>query len=730
MNSTTPIVIDIQDYNDNYPEFHGHNKSVYTVFVREDTSINTNLKSFGKLIDKDSRENGAIDLTIVNGDVCLFTVNRVDEELFLKIKLANITLDYEKGPQHNTCIIKATDRGVNKLSSTATLSISITDVNDNAPHINNTDIIKNLSRDAVSKTVVVDSIPATDIDSGENGMILYEIALSAHSSRFIIDPATGNITVNTPLLSVQKDEIQLTVIVSDKGVPSLSATAQVTIRLQDDNPRPYFEKSENVTIQEHTPILNGILAKIKAYDRRDGVISVCDCLYLLDTDRNDIIIENDTGVIKFIHSDYTLDREEEIRGHIIIGVIAIDKGEPPKESPTMEFKIIIKDINDQVPVFTKIHYTFEIFQHAPNGFNIGKVVAVDLDENPETLYSINITESSVGSVVEIDNSTGKIVKSGNMSLSSAQNVQMKGNVFAQDGKDLKKSRSHAEITITIEFDDKNNHTPVFEKSEYNAAIDWNLAAGYKIVDVVAEDADVGKEGNITYSIIDGNTRGFFSINSSGAVLLKYQLDSSIGDKDTVIVELIVKAEDKGIIPKNSNASVIIRISGKNPGTCIQGAEHSKQLLNIESERDNWSYALYGLVGALCLAILMSFAFLYKWRTSPVSETTPPVGKMKYFDNPIPYDHLKKRETVEYSHSNESFDPPSRNCDFSDDKDQYQRVTEPEGEARYRRPPDNKHLHSSRPLSFEEPTPDYPVYEFEGKVTKPTIPSTSRTSENC
>lgn len=60
----------------------------------------------------------------------------------------------------------------------------------------------------------------------------------------------------------------------------------MTIRLQDDNPRPYFEKSENVTIQEHTPILNGILAKIKAYDRRDGVISVCDCLYLLDTDRS------------------------------------------------------------------------------------------------------------------------------------------------------------------------------------------------------------------------------------------------------------------------------------------------------------------------------------------------------------------------------------------------------------------------------------------------------------
>lgn len=48
-------------------------------------------------------------------------------------------------------------------------------MNDNAPHIHNPDIIQNLSRDAVSKTVVVDSIPARDIDSGENGMILYRI---------------------------------------------------------------------------------------------------------------------------------------------------------------------------------------------------------------------------------------------------------------------------------------------------------------------------------------------------------------------------------------------------------------------------------------------------------------------------------------------------------------------------------------------------------------------------
>ncbi|XP_052063802.1 protocadherin Fat 3-like [Mytilus californianus] len=728
--SNASVVIIIEDYNDNKPEFIGSTSNKYTVKIPEDTNINNHLPSFGQVHDKDSRENNDIELTVVNDD-CWFTVNIVNTEMFLKVK-PNITLDYDKGVVQNECTLIASDKGVPKLSSTATLNISITDVNDNSPVLSNPGITINVSRDAEPGTIIVDKIPATDIDSGVNAMLVYRIESSEHSSRFAIDAYTGKITVNTVLQSVQKDDIMLSVIVSDKGSPQRSTRAQVTIKIKDDNPRPFFvDQSMSVNIQEHTNIDDGILGVVKARDRRDGgEINICNCTYLLDTKRDDIIIVKETGVIKFRNSNHTLDRENEYGGQVIVGVIATDKAEHPKNSSTMEFKIKITDINDQVPVFNQINYAFGIFQYAPDETYIGEVNAVDLDENPETHYFINITESSVGSVVKIDKLTGKIVKSGNMSLSSAQNVQIKGNVFAQDGKDEKKSPSHAEIIITIQFDDKNNHTPVFEKSLYEPNIDWNSPAGFKIEDVIATDDDDGKEGKVTLSIIDGNTREFFSINGKGEVHLRYQLDSSIGKDPTEIVTLIVKAEDSGIIPKNSNATVKIRITGKNPGTCIQGAEHSKQLLNIENERDSWSYALYGLVAALCLAILLSFTFLYKWRTSPVSETTPPTGKMKYFDNPIPYDHLRKRQPVEYSHSNESFDPPSRNFDFPDDTDQYQRVTEPEGEASFRRPPDNKPLHTSRPLSFDEPTPDYPVYEFEGKDPKPAIPSTSRTSENC
>ncbi|VDI58231.1 Hypothetical predicted protein, partial [Mytilus galloprovincialis] len=505
--SSVSVDIDILDYNDNVPEFEGHTNHVYTISLPEDTNINTNQTSFGMVHDKDSRENGDIELSIVNDVDCWFTVYRVYDKMFLKVK-PTIILDYDKGDVKNTCTLKASDKGAPTLSSTATLSIIITDVNDNAPVISNPDISLNVSRDADPQTVIVDRIHATDNDSGINGMLVYRLEESEHSIRFSIDANTGRITVNTVLQSVQKDEIILSVTVSDKGLPQRSASAQVTMKIKDDNPRPFFVvQSMIVDIPEHTTKNDGTLGVVVAHDRRDsGEINICDCTYLLDTKRDDIIIVKDTGVIKFKYSNHTLDREGEDRGQVIVGVIATDKGEHSKNSSTMEFKIKITDINDQVPVFNQINYAFSIFQYAPNGTNIGEVNATDLDENPETFYSINITESSVGSVVTIDKETGKIVKAGNMSLSSTQNVQIKGNVFAQDGKDLKKLPSHAEIIITIEFDDKNNHTPVFQPDEYQTDVDWNTAAGSKIITVKAEDADEGKEGEVTLSIIGGNSR--------------------------------------------------------------------------------------------------------------------------------------------------------------------------------------------------------------------------------
>ena len=96
----------------------------------------------------------------------------------MKIQLrlkGETTLDFESSVHMNTCIIKAIDKGAPPLTATATLSISITDVNDHRPQITNPNINVNVSRDAISKYEIISQIPATDADSSENGQLLYSL---------------------------------------------------------------------------------------------------------------------------------------------------------------------------------------------------------------------------------------------------------------------------------------------------------------------------------------------------------------------------------------------------------------------------------------------------------------------------------------------------------------------------------------------------------------------------
>ena len=127
---------------------------------------------FGLLRDKDSRENGDIELSTVSN--CLFDVRRSNMKIQLQVK-GDTTLDFESSVHVYTCIIKAVDKGAPPLSATATLSINITDVNDNRPQITNPNINVNVSRDAIGGYEIISQIPATDADSSENGQLLYSL---------------------------------------------------------------------------------------------------------------------------------------------------------------------------------------------------------------------------------------------------------------------------------------------------------------------------------------------------------------------------------------------------------------------------------------------------------------------------------------------------------------------------------------------------------------------------
>ena len=56
----------------------------------------------------------------------------------------------------------------------------------------------------------------------------------------------------------------------------------MTITIQDDNPRPYFDDPGPIHIQEHTPQPGGLIYQGKAFDRSGEEIVVCDCTFEID----------------------------------------------------------------------------------------------------------------------------------------------------------------------------------------------------------------------------------------------------------------------------------------------------------------------------------------------------------------------------------------------------------------------------------------------------------------
>lgn len=116
-----------------------------------------------------------------------------------------------------------------------------------------------------------------------------------------------------------------------------------------------------------------------------------------------------------------------------------------------------------------------------------------------------------------------------------------------------------ECQVTVHVLDTNDLSPLFYPNEYSITVPEDMPLHQNIVKVMAEDADIGINGEIYYSFLDDND--WFSVDPSSGIItstrpLKY-IEKSFH-------ELIVIAVDRGSIQANrhsqpSKAKVRIRV---------------------------------------------------------------------------------------------------------------------------------------------------------------------------
>lgn len=103
--------------------------------------------------------------------------------------------------------------------------------------------------------VVVTQLSATDADSGSNGWLAYRLESGAQD-RFVVDSLSGTVLVgNTTLDREERGSYRLVVMATDRGTPSMSGTATLTVILDDVNDsRPRFiEPITMINVNESTP---------------------------------------------------------------------------------------------------------------------------------------------------------------------------------------------------------------------------------------------------------------------------------------------------------------------------------------------------------------------------------------------------------------------------------------------------------------------------------------------
>ncbi|KAM9495150.1 protocadherin gamma-A11-like [Clarias gariepinus] len=230
LTGTSKLLIEITDVNDNPPVI---SVISFSNPIPEDSPHDFTVAMFN-IKDLDSGKNGQIKCT-VNLDLP-FQIKSASSNFYSLV--TNRVLDREMFSEYNITIT-ATDEGSPSLSTNKTLTLKISDVNDNAPvfqrHSYTAYVMENNS-----PGVSIFAVTATDRDSGNNARISYFLedlfvnGVSA-SSYISVNAESGEILAIRSFDFEQTKEFNIRVKAQDGGNPPLSSNVSVRIIIQDQN---------------------------------------------------------------------------------------------------------------------------------------------------------------------------------------------------------------------------------------------------------------------------------------------------------------------------------------------------------------------------------------------------------------------------------------------------------------------------------------------------------------
>ncbi|XP_042649041.1 protocadherin-15 isoform X2 [Tyto alba] len=443
-------------------------------------------------------------------------------------------------------------------TSTATVNIVVTDVNDNAP-VFDMFLPRNLSVVEEEANAFVGQVRATDADAGVNGQVHYSLANFNNLFRIT---SNGSIYTAVKLNREVRDYYELIVEATDGAVDPRRSTLTLAIKVLDidDNSPVFTNASYTVCVPENLPP-GTVFLQIEAKDVDLGA----DVNYRIRTQEVEALehfaLNKYTGELSLLKSlDYEAFTDREASFTFLVEAFD-SKGTMPPGLATVTVRV--KDMNDYAPVFSKKLYRGMVAPDAAKGTVITTVSAEDEDP-PGTpasrvRYKVDVVQFPYSaSIFDVEENSGRVVT--RVNLNEEPSTVFKLVVIAyDDGDPVKFNTTTVEICVL-----QPSVIPRFTQDEYRPPpVSENAPKGTVVVVVTA----AALNQTIVYSIISGNEEGVFAINNkTGVISLKKPLDY-----ETVkSYELRVQADSLQVVrsnlrvPSKSNtAKVFIEVKDEN-----------------------------------------------------------------------------------------------------------------------------------------------------------------------
>nr|XP_006004060.2 PREDICTED: cadherin EGF LAG seven-pass G-type receptor 1 [Latimeria chalumnae] len=533
INSTGIVLVQVVDINDNAPIF------VSTPFqstVLENVPLGYSVIHI-QAIDADSGDNARLEYKLTDTTPGFpFTINNNTGWITVSTELdRETTASYEFG-------VEARDQGKPAMTSSASISINVLDVNDNDPTFTEKMYHLRLNEDAAVGSSVV-TVKATDKDA--NSVVTYQISSGNTRNRFAITSQSGGglITLALPLDYKQERQYVLTVTASDG---TRFDTVQVFINVTDANThRPVFQSSHYpVSIHEDQPIGTTVVV-IGATDEDTG--ENARITYIMEDNIPQFKIDPDTGAIT---TQMELDYEDQ--ASYTLAITARDNGIPQK-SDTTYVEILILDDNDNAPVFVNDRYRGSVFEDVPLHTSVVQISATDRDAslNGRVTYTFQGGDDGDGDF-HIEQTSGIIRTLKKLDRENVPVYNLKAYAIDKGVPPLK-----ASVDIQITVNDINDNPPVFEKDEFDIYVDENSLVGSTVARITATDPDEGTNAEIMYQIVEGNIPEVFELGLfNGDLIALTDLDYETNTEYLIVVQATSA-------PLVSRATVHIRLVDKN-----------------------------------------------------------------------------------------------------------------------------------------------------------------------